>query len=179
MTRIVAGVDVGLSSAAAAVYGYAEGRNWPRLISTTKIRTIGDAGGKRIDVLWFHNWLVQSGATIAYVENATAMPAPGPGARRQMGMGTMARYLRACGAIETCVTLAGLHGVLVMPSVWKRALGLLKADKKQSVILARNLFPEHAETTFKYWASHNIAEASLLALYAAARTDLVTLKAAA
>lgn len=187
MTRLVVGVDVGLSSAAAAIYGYANGRNLPALIATTYIRTLGDGPGKRIDVIWFRDWLQASGAGTAYIENATAMPAPGPGVRRRMGAGTMARYLRACGAIEACVTLAGLHGVMVMPGVWQRALGLTERrrglpdneKKKCSVTLARELFPEQADTTFRFWNSHNLADSAGISLFGASRMDLVQIRTAA
>jgi hypothetical protein len=176
-----AGIDVGLSSAAAAVYGFDNGSNQPALLATTAIKTIGDDAAKRIDVEWLWDWLVARDVQIAYVENATAMPAiPDKfGKRRGMGAGTMARYMRAVGAIESCVTLAGIDSVLVMPGVWKKAVGLRKANKNESVILAREVFPEHAATTFKLLKSHNIAEASLLSLYAAARTDLISLRLAA
>lgn len=188
---LVCGIDVGLASAAASVYGYANGRNYPALIKTTMIRTVGEAASKRIDVHWFSEWLITSGATKAYVENATAMPAPQidpkTGQRRQMGAGGMARYLRAAGAIETCAALAGLEPVLVMPGKWQAAVGLTafrrslpaKEQDHASVLLARMLFPDHAATTFKFWNSHNESDSSLIALYAAARCDLVTLQAAA
>ena len=178
MHRLCAGIDVGLSSAAAAVYGYANGRNIPRLIATTDIRTLGEKAAKRIDVLWLRDWLVRTGATVAYVERGSA---------RSM-QGAMSNYLRACGQIEATVTLAGLHGVLVPPGVWQRAIGLtdrrrgcatdLERDKA-SVVLARELFPEHADSTFKFWNSHNEAEASEIALYGAIRTELVSLRIAA
>lgn len=178
MHRICVGVDVGLSSAAAAAYGYASGRNLPALIATTDIRTLGEKAAKRIDVLWLRDWLIGTGATIAYVERGSA---------RSM-QGAMSNYLRACGQIEATVTLAGLHGVLVPPGVWQRAIGLtvrrractteLEKDKA-SVVLARELFPEHADSTFKFWNSHNEAEASEIALYGAIRNDLVSIQAAA
>lgn len=178
MHKICAGIDVGLSSAAAAAYGYVNGSNLPKLIATTDIRTIGEKAAKRIDVLWLRDWLVGTGATVAYVERGSA---------RSM-QGAMSNYLRACGQIEATVTLAGLHGVLVPPGVWQRAIGLtdrrracatdLERDKA-SVVLARELFPERADLTFKFWNSHNEAEAAEIALYAALRLDLVSLKAAA
>lgn len=178
MIRIVAGIDVGLSSAAAAIYGYAKGSNTPVLISTTPIKTIGEGVTKRIDVEWLWDWLVASGADIVYVERGKVRSA----------QGTMSDYLRACGQIEATVILAGLDEVMVPPEVWQRALGLTamrrplateSAKKNCSVILARELFPERADSTFKYFNSHNEAEASLIALYGAARCDLVNLQMAA
>lgn len=175
MIRKCIGIDVGLSSAAAACYGYEGRSNLPRLLSVYDLPTVGEDGGKRIDVAAFHRWLGEQDAEIAYVENATAMPSipDASGKRRGMGAGTMARYLRACGAIETCVTLSGMETVLVMPTTWKRALNLLKADKKASLNLAREFFPDYAITTFKLQKNHNRAEASLIALYGAVRCDIV------
>jgi hypothetical protein len=126
----------------------------------------------------FHRWLGEQDAEIAYVENATAMPSipDAFGKRRGMGAGTMARYMRACGAIETCVTLSGMETVLVMPAVWKRATGLLKADKRASLDLARKLFPEVAGIWFKFQYHHNRAEAAILALYGGSRCDMIELR---
>jgi hypothetical protein len=181
MIRRCAGIDVGLSSGAAAVYGFDGRSNRPALLAVTRIPTTGEGAGKRIDVWAFQRWLMQQDIDCAYIENATAMPAiPDKfGKRRGMGAGTMARYMRAVGAIESCVTLSGIDSVLVMPGVWKKAVGLRKATKNESVILAREVFPEHAATTFKFLNSHNIAESALLSLYAAARCDLVSLRIAA
>jgi hypothetical protein len=79
------------------------------------------------------------------------------------------------------VTLAGLRGVLVPPAVWQRAIGLTKRRRGLvgverdhcSVVFARELFPEHADSTFKLWLSHNEAEAAEIAFYGALRNDLV------
>lgn len=189
MIRSCIGIDVGLASAAAAHYGYANGSRLPALLATFRIPTIGEAGARRIDVRALGEWLIRTGAGTAYVENATAMPDPTPdpktGKRAKMGAASMARYLRACGAIESTVTLAGLHGVLVMPAVWQRAVGLTvmrrtcataSAKKNCSVILARQVFPERAATTFKFLKSHNEADGALIALFGASRLDLVSLK---
>jgi hypothetical protein len=163
--RTVAGVDPGKSSAAIALYGYRESSR-PRLITTAEIPTFPD--GKRIDWFWLQDWCQKWQPSIAYIENATAM-----------GEGTVSGYLKAAGAIEAAISLSGVDSVYIMPADWKRALGLLKADKKQSVILARELFPEHADSLFKHWNSHNIAEAACLAAYGASRCDLIQLRAAA
>jgi hypothetical protein len=165
MIRRVAGIDVGLSSAHAAVYGFS-GTSIPRLLTVVEIPTTQDE--KRIDACWLGNWLDRENPDMVYVENATAM-----------GNGTVSGYLKAAGAIEATVMLTGIDWVPVMPSVWKRAVGLIGEDKKGSVRLARELFPDHADSTFKFWNSHNAAEASLIALYGAARCDLITLQNAA
>jgi hypothetical protein len=165
MIKLVCGIDVGLSSAHAAIYGF-NGSAVPRLLKVVEIPTTPDE--KRIDVCWLGNWIDRESFDIAYLENATAF-----------GEGTMSSYLKAAGAIEATVTLAGVDWVPVMPSVWKEKLGLIGEDKKGSVRLARQLFPDHAETTFKFWNSHNAAEASLIAVYGASRCDLINLERAA
>src|SRR5262249_38501517 len=137
--------------------------------ATLRIPTIGEKASKRIDVKALGEWLICTGANIAYVERGSV----------RFGQGTMSVYLRACGQIEATVTLSGLDGVMTQPGAWKRAVGLIRAQKNDSVRLARRVFPEHAGTTFEYLHSHNVAEASLIALYGAARCDLVSLRAPA
>lgn len=184
------GIDVGLSSAAAAVFGYDGMSNVPKVLGVLDIPTIGDAGGKRIDVRALWAWIGQHDPDIGYIENATAMPGlpDENGNRRGMGAGTMARYLRACGAIEAAVTLAGIDGVLVMPGVWKRRMGLVGPKKAKSIALAVSLTPSARQwlptktrkgvvtDVQKY---HNRAEAVLIAIYGAYRTDMIDLRAAA
>jgi hypothetical protein len=157
MIRTVAGIDVGLASACIAIFRD-EKLRWVKMIPRTPDR-------KRIDVVWLHRALKDSEADIAYIENATAM-----------GAGTMSAYLKAAGAIEATVTLAGADSVYVMPSVWKKRFGLLHSDKKASVLMARKMFPKR-DAYFEFWNSHNAAESSLLALYGAERCDLVKLAA--
>jgi len=181
MNRIlkVVGIDVGLTSAAAAIYGFKDlPRGTPTLQTVFSLPTIGEDGGKRIDVLAFQGWLREQSPDIAYIENATAMPSqPGPdGHRRSMGAGTMARYLRACGAIEATVACCGVQSVLIMPAVWKRAMKLSGPNKQNSVDLIRGLCPERAATWFKFKKSHNLAEAALLSIYGASRVDMIELK---
>lgn len=161
--KTVAGIDPGKSSAAIALYGYLESSR-PRLITTAEIPTFPD--GKRIDWFWLQDWLAKWKPDIAYIENATAM-----------GAGTVSSYLKAAGQIEATVSLCGVDSAYVMPADWKRALGL-STDKHASVTLARQMFPQHAATTFKFWNSHNVAEAAGIAVYGASRCDLIRLKAA-
>lgn len=175
----VVGIDVGLTSGAAAIYGYDGGcAGSPRLLTVFSLPTIGEDGGKRIDVPALQEWLRKHSPDIAYIENATAMPSQPDqdGHRRSMGAGTMARYLRACGAIEATVACCGVQSVLIMPAVWKRAMKLSGPNKQNSVDLIRSLCPEHAATWFKFKKSHNLAEAALLSIYGASRVDMIELK---
>lgn len=195
MIRKVLGIDVGLASASAGVYGYDGGANLPRLLGVFSIPTYGEEAAKRILATGLQRLILQHDPDAAYIENATTMPAPeqfnhktGKRERRGMGAATMGRYMRAVGAIEATVMLCGLDAVFVMPGVWQRALGLTamrkalgpgatpNAKKNCSVTLARHVFPEHAATTFKFMNSHNLAEGALISLYGAARCDLVDLR---
>lgn len=117
---------------------------------------------------------------IAYIENATAMPAipDEAGNRRQMGAGTTARYMRAVGSIEATVALCGIDVVLTMPGQWKRRMTLSGPDKTDSLTLIRGMYPEVAETWFKLQKHHNRAEATLISIYGAMRCEMIDLLAA-
>jgi crossover junction endodeoxyribonuclease RuvC len=175
----VLGVDPGLASATAAVFGYdGPAVGAPRLLGILDIPTKGEDAAKRIDVLEFQRWIGQHDPDVAYIENATAMPAiPDQfGVRRGMGAGTMARYMRATGAIEATVALCGVDIVLTMPGQWKKKLGLTGPDKGKSLDLIRATFPDVADKWFKRKRDHNRAEAALLALYGSLRTDMIEIK---
>lgn len=174
----ILGIDAGLSSGAAAVYG-CDGAKPPALLAVTDLPTRGEGPAKRIDVTAFRLWLMRYDPDFGYIENANTMPAipDATGFRRGMGAGSAGRYMRAAGATESCVELCGIDWVPVQPAVWKRALGLIGPNKGNSVELARQLFPERASTWFKFKNSHNKAESCLIALYGAARCELVDLRA--
>lgn len=184
----VLGIDAGLSSGAAAIFGH-DGSlsNFPKVLGVLDIPTTGEGAGKRIDVCAFQRWIGQHDPDIGYVENATAMPAiPNKfGARRGMGAGTMARYMRAVGAIESTVMLCGMDMVPVMPAVWKRAMRLVGPDKDQSIERAVSLCSDARKwlptkirkgvesDVQKY---HNRAEAILIAVYGAMRVGMIDLR---
>lgn len=177
--RKILGIDAGLSSGAAAVYGHDGNAKLPALLAVTDLPTRGEGPAKRIDVTALRMWLMQHDPGFAYIENANTMPAipDATGFRRGMGAGTAGRYMRAAGATEACVELCGVDWVPVQPAVWKRALGLIGPNKGNSVELARQLFPERAATWFKFKNSHNKAESCLIALYGAMRCGLIDLHA--
>lgn len=176
--RRILGIDAGLSSGAAAIYGYDGNWRTPFLLAVTNLPTRGEGPAKRIDVTKFRDWILQYDPDFAYIENAITMPAipDATGHRRGMGAATMGRYMRAAGATEACVELCGVDLTSLQPAVWKRALGLVGPNKGNSVDLARQLFPERAATWFKFKNSHNVAEAALIATYGASRCDLIYLK---
>jgi len=177
----VLGVDPGLSSATAAVFGYADGAKVPEILGVLDIPTKGEGTTKRIDGQAFFDWLEKMEPDIGYVEVANTMPAiPDKfGNRRGMGAGSSGRYMRAAGALENTVDLFGIDIVYVQPVTWKRSLGLIGEKKASSLELIRALYPAVADTWFKRQKDHNRAESCLLAIYGAARCDLISLQEAA
>ena len=181
MIRKILGVDPGLASATAAIFGYDGRKNYPEILGMFDIPTKGEGTTKRIDVTAFFRWLGEMDPDIAYVEAANTMPAlPDKfGHRRGMGVASAGRYMRAAGALEATVELCGINIVMVQPVSWKRALGLIGEKKASSLSLVRDLYPNVADQWFKRKKDHNRAEAVCLAIFGAMRCDLVSLRIAA
>jgi hypothetical protein len=181
MIRRCLGLDPGLATATAAVFGYADGSRSPDILGIFDIPTRGDGTAKRIDVQALFDWLEKMNPQIAYLENASTMPSMPDqfGNRRGMGIASSGRYMRAAGALEACVELFGIDIVMVQPRTWKAALGLSGSNKGGSLDLIRGLYPDMVDIWFKRKKDHNRAEATLLAIYGAARADLISLKMAA
>jgi crossover junction endodeoxyribonuclease RuvC len=68
------------------------------------------------------------------------------------------------GVLRGVAQCMGLPHKLTTPQTWKRALGLLKADKSASRELAMKMFPRAADQ-FKRVKDHSRAEAALLAAW--------------
>jgi hypothetical protein len=182
MIRRILGVDPGLASAAACVYGYDGGKNYPEILGVLDVPTINDDTEKEIDGQAFRRFILQHDPDICYMERATTMPSipdPRTGMRRQMGTATMGRYFAGVGALRATVRLCDLEIVHVMPGQWKKALGLVGEKKRGSLELVRNLHPESADRWFKRQKDHNRGEAALIAIWGAARCDLIQLRPAA
>lgn len=172
----VCGIDIGFSGAA-AVFGHHGGSNFPQLLGIHEFATVGDGGSKRIDLAAFRAFLRQQAPDIAYIEHASLMPSD--------GTAVGSRYMRCAGHIEATVDALEIQQVLVQPSVWKRALGLIGASKAESIMLivdlcpnARQWFPTKIRKgeVSNVLAAHNKAEAALIAVYGAVRCDLIDLK---
>lgn len=84
------------------------------------------------------------------------------GVRPGQGIASSGKFMRAFGAIEAIAQLCSDRVEMVLPQVWKRSLGL-KADKEESLIMARQLFPDALLNLKKH---HGKAEALLIAEYA-------------
>ena len=181
MIRKILGVDPGLASATASVFGYREGSSSPEILAVFDIPTKGEDAAKRIDACAFGNWIDRMEPDICYMENANTMPSlpDKNGFRRGMGVASAGRYMRAAGALEATVDLCGLDIVFVQPVTWKRALGLIGENKGGSLELIRGLYPGCADKWFKRQKDHNRAESALIAIYGASRTDIISLQTAA
>ncbi len=152
------------------MFGHGGVSNWPKIIDLYDFRTVGDGGGKRIDILHFFGWLQGLGEIHrAYIENAMLMP---DRQGRKMGGGSGGRYMRCAGHIEATVACAGIEIVMVMPAQWKRALRLTGPDKRNSLDLAKELCPD-ASSWLTRKKDHNRAEAALLAVYGASRAEMI------
>lgn len=78
------------------------------------------------------------------------------------GIASSGKFMRAAGAIEAVAALVGDSVTLVRPQVWKKYHGLINADKKKSLELARILWPE---ANLKLVKHHGRADALLMAFW--------------
>jgi len=82
--------------------------------------------------------------------------------RPGQGVAGMFAFGRGFGAIEGVLEALGIPITYVAPVVWKRHHGLLKQDKKASLALARNLYPDAELPLVKH---EGRAEAILIGRY--------------
>jgi crossover junction endodeoxyribonuclease RuvC len=95
--------------------------------------------------------------THVFLEKVSAMPG--------QGVTGMFRFGQNLGQWQGLLAGLDLPYTMVTPQMWKKHMGLIKADKGQSVELARSFWPNQSET-FKYkTADEGRAEASLIAKY--------------
>jgi crossover junction endodeoxyribonuclease RuvC len=93
-----------------------------------------------------------------FLEKVSAMPG--------QGVTGMFRFGQNLGQWQGLLVALDLPYTMVTPQAWKKHMGLIKADKGKSVDLAREFWPEHQTTSFKYkGADEGRAEASLIAKY--------------
>lgn len=170
----VLGIDVGLSGAC-TVFGRRTLESTPTILSCLDMPTTGEGGGRRVDCRRLRDWLREWKPDCAYIENASLMPSiPDKfGNRRAMGGATGGRYMRAAGQIEATVDCQDIPIVLIMPAVWKRALNLIGTNKRASLEMARDLFPN--VDWFALMKHEHRAESCLLSVYGASRRGLIRL----
>lgn len=163
---ILIAFDVGLTGAIAAIDH--------RSAQVVDIPTTEDDNGKRIQgrllITLLRQFIPPGEPFMAVMEDIRVRPTAG----RMMSHKIETSLVRCRGVIEAVLDIAGCPSVqYVNPTVWKRAMGLLKAEKGQSLEIARRLFPGQAHNLLRQ-KDHNRAEALLLANYAA-RTSPISL----
>lgn len=161
---ILIAFDVGLTGAIAAIDH--------RSAQVVDIPIVEDENGKRIQgrllITLLRQFIPPGEPFMAVMEDIRVRPTAG----RMMSHKIETSLVRCRGVIEAVLDIAGCPSVLyVNPSVWKRAMGLLKAEKGQSLEIARRLFPGQAHNLLRQM-DHNRAESLLLAHYVARTVDL-------
>jgi hypothetical protein len=95
-----------------------------------------------------------------------ALATGGTGKGRGNAM-TIGSQYRTRGSIEAAIDILGMPRVIeVTPQSWKKFYGLGGKEKRDSLALARDLYPELSQTHLKRAADHNRAEAVLIAHWA-------------
>lgn len=127
------------------------------------IPTLGDEQ-RELNAATFYSFLRRYAPEHAFLERVTAMPSIV--GKRSMGTAGAFRFGGVFYALKAVLACAGIPVTLVVPSVWKKSVGLKGSDKEQSRKRAIELFPEQA-TDLCYKKDQNRAEAMLLAYYGA------------
>lgn len=158
------GIDPGLTGALAIVR-CAPART-PELISCIDVPTAGEGAKRRVAVAKLADWLstYERDIKVAYIERAQAMP--------DQGGSSGFIYGRCTGALEAVVLLHGIPLRSAEPSVWKRAMGLLKQGKEASRSNARLLVTGSSEALARK-LDHNRAEAMLIAVWGASQQGVL------
>ena len=154
--RLTIGIDPGLSGAVAVL---ADGRYSEVFDMPTVGR--GKAGRQTVNAAGLSNLIrsvraLHPGADVsAVVEDVAARPGN--------GSASMFRFGHACGAVAGVLGALGVPVAYVTPGRWKRAYGLLGAEKDASRGRAIDLFPA---APLGRKRDHGRAEALLLAAWA-------------
>jgi hypothetical protein len=152
---IILGIDVGLSGAIATVRNGHDAR-------VEDLPTVACGKGRRICgralILLIRELVPADGAAHAFIEDIHAGMGPGSLAR--------ASIMRSRGIVEAVLDIARIPVTALTTSTWKRHFGLIKAEKRESLEVARRLYPGAADR-LKRAKDHNRAESMLLAHYGA------------
>jgi crossover junction endodeoxyribonuclease RuvC len=143
------GIDPGLRSGAIASIDHNGG-----FVAADDIKADGD----KIDVKALKEQIYR----ITVAGDSYAICIEHVGVRPGQGISSSGKFMRAFGAIEAVAALLSDRVDMVLPQAWKKIMGV-KADKEQSLIMARNLFPD---AMLKLKKHHGRAEALLIAEYA-------------
>lgn len=164
---ITVGIDVGLTGAVAALDQHGD-IVYLADLPIAKHRSLKWVDGEKLYAMLMHiKTLCGVLGGEAYIEHIHAMPEMGSVAANSKGL--------TLGSVLSIVQLAKLPYTLVVPSVWKRALGLLSPgatdrEKKQlSLDAANNIFSGTGSLARK--KDNGRAEALLIAYYGANLTE--------
>lgn len=111
---------------------------------------------RRVVNSWQLNQLIKHYADKSHLRVISENIHPMPG----RGVVSTATFLKTIGILEGICIAHSVPYETILPSVWKKALGLNK-QKDRSVAKAKMLFPKWAEKI----TNHNMAEALLLLYY--------------
>jgi len=143
------GIDPGLRSGAIASIDHNGG-----FVAADDIKADGD----KIDVKALKEQIYR----ITVAGDTYAICIEHVGVRPGQGISSSGKFMRAFGAIEAVSTLLSDRVEMVIPQAWKKTMGVT-AEKEQSLVMARNLFPD---AMLKLKKHHGRAEALLIAEYA-------------
>lgn len=149
----VLGVDSGQSGGLAIVED-------GRVIAARRMPVLKVGAKKAVDGYELSGWIEQNGEfEVAVIEQVSAMPKQGVSSTFQFG--------RMFGGVESVLGTYGRPVRYVTPAVWKKAMHLDGA-KQSSLDAFRLMFGAEAAALYtKYKADDGVAEAALLAAYAA------------
>ncbi|WP_062196485.1 hypothetical protein [Caldimonas taiwanensis] len=102
-------------------------------------------------------------AATLVIEDVQARPM-GNGGRHGNAIQTQGSLMRSRGIVEGAADVLRLPLKVVQPQTWKRRFGLLGKDKRESLEVARRLFPA-AQSLLARQKDHNRAECLLIALW--------------
>ena len=157
---VVLGIDPGLKGGLAlvAIGSCDSGITFmrPTLLAVSEIPIFGEDAKRRVYVRGVMKFIRKFPPQVAYIERAGVFPG--------QGIASGFLYGRAVGALEATVQGLMIPLTPVEPRAWKRAYGLVKANKEESRQLALELFPSFKEE-FGRKKDHGVAEAALIAWY--------------
>jgi len=149
---IVAGIDPGMTGAAAVI----------DTLAAADLHTMSWDDKNPLSVGLLAGWLNSYDVTHVAVEKAQAMP--------KQGVSSTFKYGVSYGKLLGMLDVIRLDTTLVVPRVWKKHYGL-PADKKASLELARQLWPEAAKVQLQRVKDGHRAEAALIAAWFKHRRD--------
>lgn len=149
----IAGIDPGITGAIAVLDG-------GQLVAVHDLPVTAKATGKgqALNAALLAEMVRELRIDVALLEAQRAMP--GQGVTSVFSLG------RTMGVLEGVLAAAGVSYRLIEPATWKRAAGLVKADKDQSRTAALQLFPGAAHHLARK-KDHGRAEAMLIAWHLA------------